>query len=78
MLTVSRTFTDADLEAIAHSVVDPLEWANHAFAEVGANAITAKVEKYRADYEAAKTKYGADYKNRAQRDAEEKANSELK
>lgn len=60
--------TPEELNILAHVVVDPLAWADHAAATVGEYAVREKIEKYRAEY----TEQSAlpDYKNRSQRDAE--------
>lgn len=65
--------SDADLAAIGHAVVDPTEWAQHAFEHVGAAAVRDKIAKYTEEYQAALAKYGAGYKTRAVREAEKEA-----
>lgn len=68
-MDVEFTLSDADLAALAHVVADPQAWAAHAFEHVGAAAVRAKIDKYKADYIAARGELGAAYKTRAQRDA---------
>lgn len=68
--------TEKDLAVIGHVVVDPVQWARDAFLNAGAGAIVTKIAKYRPGYEADKITYGADYKNRAQREAVKKATLE--
>ena len=57
---------------LAHVVVDPQAWADHAAATVGTWAVKAKVDKYRADYQAKKALVG--YKNRADTEVAELVN----
>lgn len=57
-----------DKAVLAHVVVDSDEWVAHALATVGESAVTAKIEKYRAEYLAQKDLPG--YKTRAEREAE--------
>ena len=65
--------SDEDLAAIGHVAVDPIAWAQHAFDHVGAKPVRDKIDKYRAEYAAAKAEQGDAYKNRAQRKADEDA-----
>ena len=66
-LPVSAIELTAEEKAIlAHVVVDPQAWADHAAKTVGDWAVKAKVEKYKADYLAKKDL--PDYKTRAQRE----------
>lgn len=69
MLELKQILSAEDLEIIGHVVVDPVAWAEHAHADLQANPVRAKIEKYRADYLAERERLGAAYKNRAQRDA---------
>ena len=57
-----------DKAILAHVVVDPDAWISHALATVGKQAVTAKIEKYRADYLAKKDLPG--YQTRAEREAD--------
>ena len=65
---MDNKLTDEEMAILGHVVADPEAWAEHAYATVGAEAIEAKIAKYRPEYEAAKDVEG--YKNRAARDAE--------
>lgn len=60
--------TTEQLAILAHVVMDPQAWADHAVSTIGESAVTAKVEKYRAAYLAAKDLPG--YKTRAELEAE--------
>jgi len=55
-----------DRAILAHVVMDPDAWVEHALATVGEGAVTAKIEKYRADYLAKKDLPG--YQTRAERE----------
>jgi len=57
-----------DKAVLAHVVVDPDEWVSHALKTVGKQAVTAKIEKYRADYLLKKDLPG--YQTRAEREAD--------
>ena len=57
-----------DKAILAHVVIDPDEWVAHALATVGEQAVTAKIEKYRADYLLKKDLPG--YQTRAEREAD--------
>lgn len=57
--------TDEEHAVLADVVVDPHKWV--------ADAIAGKIDKHRAAYEERKAAMGADYKNRAERQAEEDA-----
>lgn len=59
--------TSEQLAILAHVVIDPQGWADHAADTVGPNAVLAKIEKYRTEYEAAVVLPG--YKTRAEREA---------
>ena len=59
--------TDHDRAVLAHMVVDVDAWVAHAEAEVGEWAVTEKIAKYSAAYDAAVAL--PDYKNRVERDA---------
>ena len=63
---MDNKLTDEELAILGHVVADPEAWAQHAYATVGAEAVEAKIARYRPDYEAAKAVEG--YKNRAARD----------
>jgi len=63
-----------DKAILAHVIVDPDAWVAHALETVGEKAVTAKIEKYRAEYLTKKDL--PDYKNRAERDAFELAQVE--
>jgi hypothetical protein len=65
---MDNKLTDEELAILGHVVVDPEAWVQHAYATVGAEAVEAKIARYRPEYEAAKAVEG--YKNRAARDAE--------
>jgi len=56
-----------DKAIIGHVVIDPDAWVDHAIVTVGEEAVTAKIEKYRADYLAKKDEKG--YQTRAEREA---------
>ena len=58
--------TIEDKAILAHVVIDPDEWVAHALVTVGEQAVTAKIEKYRADYLAKKDLPG--YQTRAERE----------
>ena len=55
-----------DKAILAHIVMDPDAWVEHALATVGEQAVTAKIEKYKADYLAKKDLPG--YQTRAERE----------
>ena len=57
-----------DKAILAHIVMDPDAWVSHALITVGEWAVTAKIEKYRADYLAKKDLPG--YQSRAEREDE--------
>jgi hypothetical protein len=56
-----------DKAVLAHVVLNPDAWVTHALATVGEEAVTAKIDKYRDEYLAAKDVDG--YKTRAGREA---------
>lgn len=62
-----------DKAVLAHVVIDPDEWVEHALNTVGEQAVTAKIEKYRADYLAKKDL--PNYKTRAEREEEQRSNT---
>lgn len=62
------TLTTEQLAILAHVVIDPQAWADHAAATIGEDVVLAKIEKYRAAYLAAKDL--PEYKTRAEREAE--------
>jgi len=53
---------------LAHVVIDPDAWVEHALATVGEWAVIAKIAKYKPDYLAQKSK--PEYKTRAERKLE--------
>ena len=57
-----------DKAILAHVVIDPDAWVSHALETVGEPAVTAKIEKYRADYLAKKDLPG--YQTRAEREVD--------
>lgn len=59
--------TPEQFAILAHVVIDPQGWADHALATIGAEAVDAKVDRYRAEYLAARDRPG--YKTRAEREA---------
>jgi len=59
--------TQEDKSVLAHVVIDPDAWVEHALATVGEQAVRAKIERWKPDYLAKKDL--SDYKNRAERDA---------
>ena len=59
--------TQEQFDVLAHVVVDPQVWADHAESTLGTFAILEKVERYRDSYLSEKD--SPDYKTRAQRDA---------
>ena len=65
--------TQNDLNILAHIVIDPTAWVNHALETEGEKAVKAKIEKYKPIYEVALAEQGSSYKNRAQKDAEEES-----
>jgi hypothetical protein len=60
--------TDDDRAILAHIVIDPDAWVEHASTVVGEWAVTAKINKYRNAYLSQKDK--SDYKTRAIREIE--------
>lgn len=58
--------TDKEIAILAHVVINPQEWADHAAETVSAQAVTDKIEKYRASYLAEKDLPG--YLTRAQKE----------
>lgn len=56
-----------DKAILAHVVIDPDAWVDHALATVGEWAVTAKIERWRPIYLIEKDK--PDYRNRAEREA---------
>ena len=57
-----------DKAILAHVVIDPDAWVSHALETVGEPAVTAKIERYRADYLAKKDLPG--YQTRAEREVD--------
>lgn len=58
--------TEEQFAILAYVVVDPQAWADHAEATIGTAAVIAKIEKYRAGYDAEKSL--PCYKTRAERE----------
>lgn len=58
--------TPEQFAILAHVVVDPQAWADHAEATFGAEIILAKIDKYQTEYLSAKDQPG--YKTRAGRE----------
>lgn len=69
-MQVNLIVSDEDLAVIAHVVPDAEAWVQHAFDNLGASAVRAKIDKYRDVYVADKARLGPGYKSRAARDAE--------
>lgn len=65
------TLTDEQKAAIAHAVIDPDAWAEHALKELGEKAVFEKVRKWLPEYLEEKEHLGSDYKNRAKRELEQ-------
>lgn len=63
--------TDEQKAAIAHAVVDPNAWVEHALKELGEKAVLEKVRKWLPEYFGEKERLGSDYKNRAERELEQ-------
>lgn len=62
--------TDYQRSVLAHVVIDPDAWANHAIETVGEQAVIEKVERYASEYEADKATLGAAYETRAEREVQ--------
>ncbi len=62
------TLSTEQLAILAHVVVDPQAWADHAATTLGEEVVIAKIAKYRDVYLSARTLQG--YKTRAEREAE--------
>lgn len=60
--------TSEQFNILASIVVDPQAWADHAESVLGEGAVLAKIDKYRAPYEAEHALLG--YQTRAEREAE--------
>lgn len=56
--------TQEQFNILAHVVVNPQEWADHAESTIGEGAVLAKIAKYEADYLAKKDLPG--YQTRVQ------------
>ena len=67
--------TQEDKAVLAHVVVDPGVWVEHALKTVGESAVLAKIERWKPDYLTKKDL--PDYKNRAERDAAEIASKPI-
>lgn len=69
------TLTDRERNVLAHVVIDPDAWLAGAIAGLGEDkareALDAKVARWAPDYFQALQDEGANYKNRAARDAAE-------
>ena len=65
------TLTDEEQAILAHVVVSPLNWAEHAFTAEGLQAVNDKIEKYRDEYLTASVLPG--YQTRAEKEAAKKA-----
>jgi len=63
-----------DKAILAHVVLDPDVWVEHALEHGGESAVIAKIKRYRSDYLVKKDL--PDYMNRAERDAFELAQIE--
>lgn len=64
------TYNDLSTEdkaVLAHIVIDPETWVNHALATVGELAVTDKINKWKPVYLAEKESLGNEYKTRAER-----------
>lgn len=61
------TLTAEEKAVLGHVVIDPQAWADHAEKAVGADAVKAKIAKYRSQYNAAKAAEGGNYKSRAEK-----------
>ena len=59
--------TSEEFSILAHIVVAPQEWADHAEQSVGLSAVLNKIEKYRASW--LEEKDLPDYKTRAERES---------
>ena len=59
------------LAVLAHIVIDPDAWVDHALKKGGEQAVIAKINRWKPEYLAQKDL--PDYKNRAERDIEEEA-----
>lgn len=68
------TLTDEEQVILAHVVVSPLNWAEHAFTAEGLQAVNDKIEKYRDEYLTASVLPG--YQTRAEKEAAKKAEAE--
>lgn len=67
--TSSIEVSDEDLAIVAHLIIDPERWFQHAMDTHGPEAVKGKIKTHRESYFADKEKYGIDYKNRAEREA---------
>lgn len=59
---------DEDKAILAHIVIDPQRWADHAAATIGDKSVRSKIDKYRESYLSEKDMAG--YKNRKQREVD--------
>lgn len=58
--------TTEDKAVLAHILVDPTSWVDHAVNTVGESAVREKIEKYKGSYFLEKD--SVNYKTRAERD----------
>ena len=73
-----RDLTTNERAVLAHVVFEPVAWWEHVQSKDGLDGkrkldaetcLTAKVQKYSGEYEAALARDGADYKTRSEREA---------
>lgn len=63
--------TQEQLNILAYAIVDPNEWVSNAVEKVGEDSVLAKIAENELLYKTAIE--NSDYRNRAQRDADEMA-----
>jgi len=72
---MSRALTANEQAVLAHVVSDPIQWWEHAHSASNIatpeEALSAKVARHQAAYDAAVATEGEDYQTRAQREAAE-------
>lgn len=75
-----RDLTTNELAVLAHVVLDPVAWWEHAQSKDGSDGkralnaeagLVAKVQRWSGEYEAALARDGADYQTRLEREEEE-------
>ncbi len=66
-----------DKAILAHVVIDPDAWIDHALKTVGEQAVTAKVERWKPDYLKEKERLGENYKTRAEVEIIQEANKPI-